>query len=83
MVFDLNERKMSFIHQVKGLVSGTLRLPSIFFIFMDTKIVQIFKGCALAFEPQHSLFFDSFICEAKKLATIYKEFEITISLGSN
>ena len=59
MVFDLNERKMSFIHQVKGLVSGTLRLPSIFFIvFIDTKIVQISKGCAVAFGSHHSSFFD-------------------------
>ena len=66
MVFDLNERKMSFIHQVKGLVSGTLRLPSIFFIFIDTKIVPISKGCAVAFGSHHSSFFDSFICEAKK-----------------
>ena len=74
MVFDLNERKMSFIHQVKGLVSGTLRLPSIFFIFIDTKIVQICKGCAVAFESHYSSVFDSFICEAIKQATIYKEF---------
>ena len=74
MVFDLNERKMSFIHQVKGLVSGTLRLPSIFFIFIDTKIVQICKGCAVAFESHYSSVFDSFICEAIKQVTIYKEF---------
>ena len=61
MVFDLNERKMSFIHQVKGLVSGTLRLPSIFFIgfiFIDTEIVQICKGCAVAFESHNSSFFE-------------------------
>ena len=83
MVFDLNQRKMSFIHQVKGLVSGTLRLPSIFFIFIDTEIVQICKGCAVAFESHHSSFFDSFICEATILATIYKEFKIIISFGSN
>ena len=83
MVFDLNERKMSFIHQVKGLVSGTLRLPSIFFIFIDTKIVQISKGCVVAFGSHHSSFSDSFICEARKLPTIYKEFEIVISFGSN
>ena len=84
MVFDLNERKMSFIHQVKGLVSGTLRLPSIFFIFIDTKIVQICKGCAVAFESHHSRFSNSFICEARLLPTIYKKFKIvTISFGSN
>ena len=66
MVFDLNERKMSFIHQVKGLVSGTLRLSSKLFIFIDTRIVQIRKGCAVAFESHHSAVFDSFICEAIK-----------------
>ena len=75
MVFDLNERKMSFIHQVKGLVSGTLRLSSkLFIVFIDTRIVQIRKGCAVAFESHHSSVFDSFICEAIKKATIYKEF---------
>ena len=75
MVFDLNERKMSFIYQVKGLVSGTLRLSSkLFIVFIDTRIVQICKGCAVAFESHHSSVFDSFICEAIKQATIYKEF---------
>ena len=74
MVFDLNERKMSFIYQVKGLVSGTLRLSSKLFIFIDTRIVQICKGCSVAFESHHSSVFDSFICEAIKQATIYKEF---------
>ena len=84
MVFDLNERKMSFIHQVKGLVSGTLRLSSKLFIFIDTKIVQICKGCAVAFESLHSSFFDSFIWQAIKPATIYNKFSIiTISFASN
>ena len=85
MVFDINERKMSFIHQVKGLVSGTLRLSSKFFIvFIDTRIVQICKGCAVAFESLHYSFFDSFICQAIKPATIYNKFSIiTISFASN
>ena len=84
MVFDLNERKMSFIHQVKGLVSGTLRLSSkLFIVFIDTRIVQICKGCAVAFESHHSRFSNSFICEARLLPTIYKKFKIAISFGSN
>ena len=62
MVFDLNERKMSFIHQVKGLVSGTLRLSSLFFIvFIDTRIVEICKGSTVAFESHPRFSIHSFL----------------------